>query len=77
MIANCQFYMNILPFELTLDLRRIYFLNDVCQGTCIDYNEGLLNPILSKYGFIRQPMVCNNWKYRMWSFFTARNDINL
>ena len=41
-IRNCQFYMNILPFDLLLDLRRLHFLDNVNNAICYDYNDGQL-----------------------------------
>ena len=72
-IRNCQFYMNILPFDLLLDLRRLHFLDNVNNAICYDYSDGQLVSIMQKYGFIKQLNGSNNWKHRMWMFFYYTN----
>ena len=69
-ILTCQFYMNILPFDFLVDLRRLNFLDNIKNRVTYDKDEGNeIEVIINKYGFVHNSSRANNWKTEMWKFF--------
>ena len=68
-IITCQFYMNILPFDLLVDLQRLNFLDNIKNAVTYDNDRNEIESILNRYGFVRNINRANNWKTEMWRFF--------
>ena len=68
-IITCQFYMNILPFDLLVDLQRLNFLDNIKNTVIYDNDRNEIEFIMNRYGFVRNINQANNWKTEMWKFF--------
>ena len=52
-IITCQFYMNILPFDLLVDLQRLNFLDNIKNRVTYDNDDGIeIEFIINRYGFV-------------------------
>src|SRR5271156_4015862 len=69
-IITCLFYMNILPFDFLVDLRRLNFLDNIKNRVTYDNDDGYeIEFIINKYGYVHNSNRANNWKTEMWKFF--------
>ena len=76
-IRSCQFYMNVLPFDLLLDVRRLNFL-ERCGKNKNSFVDSTVDvdKISSKYFPFRSGVTHINWKRTMWKFFQNSIAIN-
>ena len=74
-IRNCQFYMNILPFNLLIDLWRLNFVDSIKNMVIYVNCREEIKTIMHRYGFVQNVYQANNWKAEIWKYFD--NEINI
>ena len=73
-ILTCQFFMNVLPFEKLLDVRRLNFLYNSNNRVGFDWGGREIESIKNKYHFVSRRNGLVNWKESMWHVLKTEVD---